>query len=83
MRGPDYIVEIGGKTRPGPQKLDAPALQRDRAWLAIYWRCCSAYSRIYRNQDSTAYDGCCPRCAKPVHIPIATRGTDHRFFAAS
>lgn len=46
------------------------------------WKCCGAYSRIYRNRDATAYEGRCPKCAKHVRVPIGPGGTNQRFFEA-
>ncbi len=82
MSGPDYIVEIGGKTLRGPAGGRPAGTADRRRWLSIQWRCCSVYSRIYRNQKGTAYEGYCPRCARPLRIGIGSEGTDHRFFEA-
>jgi PHP family Zn ribbon phosphoesterase len=48
----------------------------------VHWRCCSAYSRVYRNKAATAYEGRCPRCGKLVTIRIGAEGTAARFFEA-
>jgi len=65
----------------------APAEQasafQGRPWLAIHWRCCSVYSRIYRDAAGVAYHGRCPRCAKPLHVAVGEGGTNARFFEAS
>ncbi len=83
MDSPDYIVEIEGVTATDPRGASARAAGfRDRPWLAIQWRCCGAYSRVYRNSKSTAYEGRCPRCARPVNVPIGPGGTNNRFFTA-
>jgi hypothetical protein len=55
---------------------------RDRPWLAVRWRCCEVYSRVYRNAQGTHYDGRCPRCARPVRAVVGEGGTDQRFFEA-
>lgn len=82
MQGPDYIVDIDGlKDRHG-----SPATQpgfRGRPWLAVAWKCCSTYSRIYRNAEGTAYEGRCPRCMRPVNVRVGPGGTNNRFFEAS
>ena len=82
MSGPDYIVEINGSFHAGPDSAGSDSQLKGRPWLAIRWRCCSAYSRIYRNVDATAYVGFCPRCARPVHINIGSDGISSRFFVA-
>lgn len=79
MAGPDYILDLGG------QRRERPAPKSDfvgRPWLAVKWRCCSVYSRIYRNRDATAYEGRCPRCGAPVRATIGPGGTSQRFFEA-
>ena len=37
---------------------------------------------IYRNKDKTAYEGWCPKCARPVRVAIGPDGSDTRFFEA-
>jgi hypothetical protein len=94
MTGPDYIVEIGG-SRPattgesgvgegvtGPTGATGPGL-RGRPWLAIHWRCCSVYSRVYRDASGASYHARCPRCGRPVHIAVGEGGTESRFFEAT
>jgi hypothetical protein len=53
-----------------------------RPWLAVHWRCCHTYSRIYRNRDATAYVGRCPACGKVVKATIGPGGVNNRFFQA-
>lgn len=84
MATPDYIVDIKGVSVP-----DAPGrcrsgggIFRDRPWLAVQWKCCSVYSRIYRNKDGTLYEGRCPRCARSVSARVGPGGTSRRFFEA-
>ena len=79
MTGPDYIVNIGD----GEQlRAEGPSRKAGRLWLAIRWRCCSVYSRVYRNADASAYQGRCPRCGREVQVPVRPDGTHHRFFDA-
>lgn len=89
MAGPDYIVDIDG-LRPvegAPQHADGQSpppqtSRRARPWLAVLWKCCSTYSRIYRNTAGDAYEGRCPRCGRAVHVRIGPTGTHARFFEA-
>ncbi|MHC4710797.1 MAG: hypothetical protein ACYTA3_10400 [Planctomycetota bacterium] len=62
----------GTPESPGPR----------RAFLSVWFRCCHAYGRIYRNADRTEYNGRCPRCGSPVRALIGAPGTDHRIFRA-
>ncbi len=88
MPGPDYIVDIKSLRPPGAEtgadeaKSADPKSLKGRPWLAVHWRCCSVYSRIYRNVAGTTYEGRCPRCGKPVRVNVAPGGTSHRFFEA-
>ena len=98
MAGPDYILDVSG-LRPAEAKdtpeaaggaagtgdgdgVGAAGL-RGRPWLAIHWRCCSVYSRVYRDAGGDGYHARCPRCARPLHIAVGEGGTDSRFFEAS
>ena len=90
MRGPDYIIDIHG-LRPAAKDADrepAPASRRagggpqGNPWLAVHWRCCNCYSRIYRNRAATAYEGHCPKCGRKVKATIGDQGTSSRFFEA-
>lgn len=64
---------------------DGPS-QRDqrpgRRFVGVHFLCCDVYVRVYLNRDQTAYEGRCPKCAKPVRLGIGPGGTDARFFAA-
>ena len=79
---PNYrdIVDIQGLAQPADP---APEPRAARPWLAVYWRCCHVYNRIYRNRQATAYEGHCPRCARPIKVRVGTDGTNCRFFEAT
>ncbi len=85
---PDYIVEIGDQRikAPLPDEPNQTNISRDKAgnknYISVMFECCSAYQRVYRNKTGTAYEGCCPRCMKPLRIGIGPGGTDSRFFTA-
>ena len=82
---PDYILELSGQApQAGPTSVgtgDGSSL-RGRPWISVKWRCCSTYSRVYRNRAGTAYEGRCPRCAAPVKVTVGPGGTKNRFFEA-
>ena len=78
MAGPDYILDVGGLKSREP--ASGVANSRNRPWLAIRWRCCEVYSRIYQNRATTAYEGRCPKCGRDLSVRIGAEGTTHRFF---
>ena len=82
MAGPDYILDVDGlKSRePASGEAESAAGLRGRPWLAIRWRCCEVYSRIYKNRAATAYEGRCPKCGRDLSVRIGIGGTAHRFF---
>lgn len=87
---PDYILDIKGLPRSagnghpqaGMTQASTGSSLHGRPWLAIHWKCCHTYSRIYRNTAGTAYVGRCPTCGKPLRVLIGEGGTDARFFEA-
>lgn len=85
MRPRQDIVDIRGlgchRASPGTDLPAADGLH-GRPWLAVHWRCCHIYSRIYRNADATAYAGRCPSCGKSIRVKIGADGTSSRFFEA-
>jgi len=92
MRDPDYILDIQG-AQPGMggvsssrwvelSKNEVGQPLRGRPWLAVKFRCCSVYNRIYRNAKGDAYEGRCPKCNKAVRATIGAGGTSCRFFEA-
>ncbi|MFW6060242.1 MAG: hypothetical protein ACODAQ_08670 [Phycisphaeraceae bacterium] len=81
MTRPDYIVDIQG-LQPTQARAPDPRSLRGRPWIAVHWKCCSAYSRIYRNAAGTAYEGGCPKCGRRTKARIGPNGTATRFFEA-
>ena len=79
---PDYILEFGGQSRPGPPRSREEAPGK-RPFLAIWFRCCHTYGRLYRNKEQTAYEGGCPRCGAKVEAKIGPGGSARRMFEAS
>ena len=53
-----------------------------RRFIGIRFACCDVYTRVYVNRTETAYEGRCPKCARPVQVCIGPGGTDCRFFTA-
>jgi hypothetical protein len=83
---PDYILDLTGRPpQAGPASVGhghADPRFRGRPWISVKWRCCSTYSRIYRNRRGTAYEGRCPKCGAPVKATVGEGGTANRFFEA-
>ena len=51
-----------------------------KSFVGVHFVCCDVYTRIYINRDRSAYEGNCPKCAKPVRLRIGPGGTNERFF---
>ena len=86
---PDYVVNISnlkpgsvGRYRPVQGAVDTGGL-RDRPWLAVHWKCCHAYNRVYRNAEGTMYEGACPKCGRRARARVGPEGVDARFFEAN
>ena len=80
-RSPDYILDVQSLADQAPSQAPDAGL-RGRPWLAVKWKCCSTYSRVYRNRRGDAYEGRCPKCGSPVKASIGAAGTNSRFFEA-
>lgn len=64
-----------------PERPAAPPPARP--YIGIHFACCRVYARVYRNAEGTAYQGNCPRCARPALVRIGPGGTTDRFFSVS
>jgi hypothetical protein len=71
----DYKLDIAGVPVPQPAVAG-----HGRPFLAVLFKCCNAYARVYRDESGDAYRGRCPKCGKPVHFPVGPGGTDQREF---
>jgi hypothetical protein len=80
---PDYILDLSHRPDDSPaQASRAPSTRSPRRWIAVQWRCCNVYSRLYRDDSATRYTGQCPSCGRSVTAAIGPGGTDQRFFIA-
>ncbi|NUQ33594.1 MAG: hypothetical protein HUU29_01450 [Planctomycetaceae bacterium] len=67
---------MGGKSGEEP-----PEQSGARKFIGVRFLCANeAYTRMYKNEDGTAYTGRCPKCMKEVRVGIAPHGTSSRFF---
>jgi hypothetical protein len=66
---------------PSPQN-PADGGNSGRRFVGIRFACCDVYTRVYVNRSETAYEGHCPKCARPVRLRIGPDGTDARLFTA-
>ncbi|MCL2306109.1 MAG: hypothetical protein FWC43_12265, partial [Planctomycetaceae bacterium] len=58
------------------------ASAEQKKYVGVRFHCCGLYVRIYVNKEGTAYEGRCPKCARPVRLRIGEGGTSNRFFDA-
>lgn len=80
---PDYHLDLSSAARPAAATpVESASSPAPRPWLAVRWRCCSTYSRVYRHPDATEYVGACPRCGGPIRVKVGPGGTGNRFFEA-
>lgn len=75
---PGEFVDLASE--PAATAVRTPSQKR---YLGIHFYCCDVYHRILLNRDGTAYQGHCPRCARPVRVAVGPGGTDQRFFRVS
>jgi len=53
-----------------------------RPFLSVWFQCCHAYARLYRDDAGTKYEGRCPRCGARAQALIGPGGTSQRVFRA-
>lgn len=79
----DYILDIDGLRSPhGESAISIRPTLKGRPWLAVHWRCCHVYSRVYRHRTGAYYSGRCPSCGKQVRARVGPGGVSNRFFDA-
>lgn len=59
-----------------------PSEKGIRPSIAVHFKCCNVYLRIYLNRLGTAYFGHCPRCTRPLTIKVGPGGSKSRFWTA-
>lgn len=72
----------GAGSRPPSAEPNAVPPDAPKKFVGIRFNCCGIYVRVYVNKEGTAYEGRCPKCARPVKLKIGSGGTDNRFFDA-
>lgn len=84
MSDQDYILDLS--TQPAADNALAPQAHGPKAtarpWLAIHWRCCHVYSRVYRQKNASHYLAQCPCCGRSATIQVAPHGVSTRFLEA-
>jgi len=79
----DLSSDPGGEERREESRVNRAGMSSDsRRFVGVTFACCGSYARVYVNSDQTAYEGKCPRCAKPLTLKIGPGGTNSRFFTA-
>ena len=82
MADPQDQIDIPGLRRSAVPRGRPETDAAGRPFLSVWFRCCHAYGRLYRNRERTAYEGPCPRCGCRVRARIGPGGTDRRVFEA-
>jgi len=56
---------------------------KQKKFIGVWFECCHTYGRLYKNKEGTLYRGRCPKCLRPVNVPInaeSEKATNRRFF---
>lgn len=54
-----------------------------RKFIGVWFECCHAYGRLYKNKEGTVYRGRCPKCLRSVTVRVDNsdeNATNRRFF---
>ncbi|MHC5109894.1 MAG: hypothetical protein ACYTHJ_08460 [Planctomycetota bacterium] len=81
MSEPPYHIEIEGVDDEDGGGGHPPGFA-GRPWVGIRFDCCHVYTRVYRNNEGTAYQGSCPHCGRRIRLRVGSDGTSARFFRA-
>jgi hypothetical protein len=81
MRDLQDSLDVAGVPRVTPERREAGERPR-RRFLAVWYRCCHTYGRLYRNSMQTAYEGRCPACGASVQATIGQGGSSRGVFEA-
>jgi hypothetical protein len=68
-------------SNPKLQGENAESENSARPYLGVHFECCDVYLRLYRPKDRPFYQGRCPKCGKPIYIPVKKGGSSSRFFS--
>ncbi|MGE0479427.1 MAG: hypothetical protein AB7Q17_03040 [Phycisphaerae bacterium] len=49
-----------------------------RPYVGVFFECCGAYARVYRDPGVLEYVGRCPRCLRPLRVRVSREGVPAR-----
>lgn len=53
-----------------------------RPSINVQMTCCRVYVKLYLRADRSAFAGHCPKCSRPVVVPVSNDGSTSKFFQA-